>query len=105
MRPMVLNVLISDCELFVSVLALAVTIDSGRATRVHNRLSVRPHIILGYFANDEGAGWTITSNGAGPAIVNVFEVTVDSRPVQTWEGVLLALGIVPQKSTYLEASV
>ena len=94
------SVFISACALFVSVLALGVAIDSARATREHNKLSVRPYIGLTYITNDQGAGWVLTSNGAGPAIVNAFEATVDGKPVQTWEAVLEALGIVLQNKKF-----
>jgi hypothetical protein len=90
--------IVSTCALFVSALALKASIDSGTATRLHNRLSVRPHIGLSYILNEErGAGFVLTSNGAGPAIVNAFEVTVDGKPVQTWDAALSALGIVLEK--------
>jgi hypothetical protein len=87
------NVFVSACAFFVSVLALGVAVDAGRATREHNRLSVRPHISLSFNANDKGAGWVRTISGAGPAIINTFEVTVDGKPVQTWDTVLMAFGI------------
>jgi hypothetical protein len=79
----------------VSLLALAVAVYSAYATRKHNRLSVRPHISLSFNANDKGAGWVRTISGAGPAIINTFEVTVDGKPVQTWDEVLIAFNINP----------
>jgi hypothetical protein len=93
------NVCISACAFFVSILALVVSINSAAATREHNRLSVRPHISLSFNANDKGAGWIRTISGAGPAIINTFEVTVDGKPVQTWDAVLMAFGIDPQGTT------
>ena len=69
------------------------------ATREHNRLSVRPHISLSFNANDKGAGLVQTISGAGPAIINTFEVTVEGRPVQTWDAVLIAFGIDLQGTT------
>jgi hypothetical protein len=84
----------------ISFLALAVAVYSAYATRKHNRLSVRPHIGISFVANDKGAGWVLSSNGAGPAIVNSFEVTVDGKPIQSWDAVLNALGIDLQGRKY-----
>lgn len=80
---------------FISLVALCTAIYSSYQTRVHYRLSVRPSISLSFNANDEGAGWIRTVSGGGPAIINAFEVAVDGKPVQTWDSVLIALGIDP----------
>jgi hypothetical protein len=85
--------IVSTCALLVSALALNATINSAAATRLHNKLSVRPDISFTFNANDNGAGWLWSINGAGLAIINAFEVTVDDKPVQTWEAVLMTLGI------------
>ena len=87
------NILISICALCVSGWAVWVAIDSARATREHNKLSVRSHISLSFYANDKGAGVLRTVSGLGPAIINSFDVTVDGKQVNTWEQVLKALGI------------
>jgi hypothetical protein len=89
--------IISTCALFLSALALKVSVDSGAATREHNRLSVRPHINLSFNANDKGAGWVRTISGAGPAIINAFTVTVDGKLVHTWDAVLDTFGIDPKR--------
>lgn len=34
-----------------------------------------------------------TITGLGPAVINVFEVTVDGKPVTTWDAVMVAFGI------------
>src|SRR5262245_55859207 len=83
----------------VAFIALLTSIYSGYETRRHARLSVRPHISLGFYANDKGAGWARTISGLGPAIINAFEVTVDGKPVQTWDAVLVAFGIDPRGTT------
>jgi hypothetical protein len=96
----------------ISSLALITSIYSNWETRKHNRLSVRPHISLGFIANDKGAGWQRSIDGAGPAIVNAFEVTVDDKPVHSWDEVLsLCCGLnlvavhgtlaIPTPGTYL----
>ena len=72
----------------ISPLALVTSIYSSWETREHNRLSVRPHISLSFIANDKGAGWQRSIDGAGPAILNAFEVTVDDKPVHSWDEVL-----------------
>jgi hypothetical protein len=80
----------------VAFIALLTSVYSGYETRKHARLSVKPHISLGFYANEEGAGWARTISGLGPAIINVFEVTVDGEPVQTWDQVLVLFGIDPR---------
>jgi hypothetical protein len=67
---------------------LITSIYSNWETRKHNRLSARPHIGLSFIANDKGAGWQRSVDGAGPAIINAFEVTVDDKPVHSWDEVL-----------------
>jgi hypothetical protein len=96
----------------ISSLALVTSIYSNWETRKHNRLSVRPHISLSFIANDKGAGWQRSTDGAGPAIINAFEVTVDDKPVHSWDEVLSSCcGInvmtihatlaIPRPGTYL----
>jgi hypothetical protein len=81
--------------ILVASLALIVSTLSMCETQKHQRLSVRPYVTTSFNANETGAGWIRGINGAGPAIINAFEVTVDGKPVQTWDGVLIALGIDP----------
>lgn len=79
----------------VAFIALLTSVYSSCEKEKHDKLSVRPHISLGFYANTEGAGWARTISGLGPAIINVFEVTVDGKAVHTWDAVLLSLGIDP----------
>jgi len=79
----------------VAFIALLTSIYWSSETQKHARLSVRPHISFGFYANADGAGWARTISGLGPAIINVFEVTVDGTPVQTWDELMIKFGINP----------
>jgi hypothetical protein len=80
----------------IAFFALLLSIYSGYETRRHQRLSVRPHVTISFNANDDGAGWVRGISGTGPAIINGFEVKVDGKPVQTWDAVLITLGVDPR---------
>ena len=73
----------SICTIFVAVVALFVAIWQAHAIRVHNRLSVKPH--LGFIRdvndiNKEGK-LIIENKGFGPAIIKGFEVQVDGKEI------------------------
>jgi hypothetical protein len=99
--------------IFIALLAYFEAKATGAATRLHNKLSVRPYMGLSFNANNKGAGVVRTLSGPGPAIVNAFDVTVDGKPVKTWTEALKALDIpevtdatqaIPIPGTYLQAS-
>ncbi len=62
-------------------------------TRVHDRLSVQPRIILNFVYNATGAGWSLLSVGLGPAEARRFAVYVDGKPQPNWVAVAEALGL------------
>ncbi len=64
--------------MLVALVALGAAIFEGRATRRHNRLSVRPLLRIDYAET----GITLHNTGAGPAILNTFEVFVDGEEVE-----------------------
>jgi hypothetical protein len=68
----------------VAAIALVVSIWQGYETRHHNRLSVRPVLILDVdYTKDEAVETIRLRNvGTGPAIVKTFTVNEDGQPVQ-----------------------
>ena len=82
---------VATFALLVSLLAYNESRSSGAATRLHNRLSVRPYMGLSFEANENGAGVIQITSCLGPGIVNTFDVTVDGKPVKTWEETLRAI--------------
>lgn len=67
----------------IALCALAFSIWQGIQTRKHNKLSVRPHftiwtksdVLKGFFAIE------LTNNGIGPALIEKFLVTIDSKVI------------------------
>lgn len=74
--------------LLISICALFLTISQSRATRRHNRLTVRPHLTS---FTEQTADATrrdlvavkasLTNNGLGPAFIESFQILVDGIPV------------------------
>jgi hypothetical protein len=69
----------------IAALALGLTIWSGRETRQHNRLSMRPDLRLNTrFNTGGGGGWSVRNNGVGSAVVEWFRLFVDGNRVQSY---------------------
>jgi len=88
-----MDFLIELCQqyaaLFVSICALFLTIHQSRATRKHNRLTVKPHLtsFTDRVADPERKGIilvkaTLSNNGLGPAIIKSFEPLFDGMPIK-----------------------
>jgi len=74
------------CAVAIAVASLAVSVTETRATRAHNRQSVRP--LLGFECHRwEGgeAGIRLRNSGLGPAIITSTRLIVDGKPVGPWE--------------------
>jgi len=78
--------------LLISICALFLTISQAKATRKHNRLTVRPHLATytDNSASPEHAGIRIievriTNSGLGPAIIKTFELLLDGVPIKADE--------------------
>ena len=71
--------------LFVAVLALGLSVWSARETRIHDRLSVKPHIGISseFDGTDEKNGIYLNINGAGPAVITDFNVFIGGTEVKT----------------------
>jgi hypothetical protein len=87
--------LIPLCALLVSAAALGVAVYEGWSSRAHQRLSVRPYVLLDFGINENEAGWWIGNEGLGPAVVAWSLVTVDGQPCVSWGDVDAALDLPP----------
>lgn len=74
----------SNAAVIVALCALAVATYQVRAIHRHNRLSVRPHIVLFTDRHNDVTQGTFTvrlrNNGLGPAIIKACDVLLDDEP-------------------------
>ncbi len=68
----------------IALCALGTSIHQGYAIRHHQHLSVMPWLGLGFYYNEEGSGWILDRSGAGPALLQTFEVFVDKIAQPHW---------------------
>jgi len=69
----------------IAVTAVAISVYEARATRQHNRHSVRPVLQLSlYYGNGKRSGLRIANSGLGPALVTKTMVTIDGVAVGPW---------------------
>lgn len=75
--------------LLVSICALFLTINQSRATRKHNRLTVKPHLTSFIETKPDTSrqglmviNVTLSNNGLGPAIIKTFEPLLDGTPIK-----------------------
>jgi hypothetical protein len=74
------SVVVAICATVIAVLSLAVSISEARATRRHNRISVRPSLALGVSLPQGGtAGLQLTNAGLGPAAITRTILTLDGE--------------------------
>jgi hypothetical protein len=71
-------------SLLIALCALVHSLYDSHLNRHHQRLSAKPHINIGFYYNEEGAGWILGNWGIGPAIIEWFEVKVDGIPKSDW---------------------
>lgn len=88
------------CSVFIAVAALFIAVWQARATRVHNRLSVKPQLVFERKVDNlpPVAQIILKNNGIGPAIVRAFDVQVDGNKIQPfdaskWETIVNEIGI------------
>ena len=86
---------VAIAALIVSVCALVFTAYQGYETRLHNRLLVKPMLLVDFDYNDKGAGFLMINEGLGPAVIGSFVVVVDGKPKRTWAETEDALGYRP----------
>src|SRR3989338_10147196 len=91
---------ISFCAIIIALIGIVLAFVEGLENREHNRLLVRPKIILSAFYNQDKVALTLSSVGLGPAILKWFEVKVDGESETNWKDVLFAIGIHNESVEY-----
>src|SRR5437773_6799887 len=80
-------------EFIVALCSFGLSMYVAYLNRSHQRLTVRPHLQIGFYYNAQGAHFSLDNWGLGPAQLKWFEVTVDGKPQRTWREVLNTLGV------------
>jgi hypothetical protein len=94
---------IATLALIISIGALIVSSLEYRAVRTHNRLSVKPHVVITFYlegGGDERNGIYLANPGLGPAIMKALSVEVggksyDAMDKQVWKNIFRDLTIIP----------
>lgn len=75
------------CAIIIAVLSLATSVREARATREHNRKSVRPALQLVRFKThgDSWCGLLLTNAGLGPAVIVNTSVQLDGKAIGNWD--------------------
>src|SRR5262249_29619715 len=76
---------------FVGLLALGVSIYGVTLQRQQIRAQVWPHVELSHENVPAPMSMRLDNAGVGPALIKRAVVTVDGRPVRTWDEALVAL--------------
>ena len=84
--------LVANVPLFISALALALSLWSAYATRLHNTLSVRPAV--NFVVNlapiyGDVSGLQIRNEGFGPAKISELKVYLDGKIIRDWTQVTI----------------
>jgi hypothetical protein len=74
------NLCVSVCSILIALFALKVSTNQAEATRQHDRLMVRPRLMVTFGSNEKGTGWTLINEGIGPARIRGFRVYVNGVP-------------------------
>lgn len=85
----------------IALAALWVSLTQMRAQRLHDRLSVHPHVAVSYFFNDDGSGYRMANRGLGPARIETFTVMVDGHPMKDWGEMIRAIGMPKTRYSFL----
>lgn len=76
---------VAACAVVIAVVSLAVSVYEVRATRQHNRHSVRPILQLQRgMSKGHKAGIKLINSGLGPAVVVSTTLTVDGEVIGAW---------------------
>lgn len=76
------SVVVAICATVIAVLSLAVSVSEARATRRHDRISVRPFLELQVTLPQGGtAGLRLINAGLGPAAITRTVLTLDGEPL------------------------
>ncbi|MET7933804.1 hypothetical protein [Streptomyces sp. NPDC005322] len=102
---------IAVCAVVVAAASLAVSVSEARATRQHNRHSVRPILQLHWgFPQGRRAGVRLINAGLGPAVIVSSTLVVDDEVIGVWNKVNVDrirddLSIRPSAVTFSETDV
>ncbi|NUS14696.1 MAG: hypothetical protein HOY69_25420 [Streptomyces sp.] len=72
------------CATGIAALALAVSVNEGRASRRHNRMSVRPALVMRAARRGGPAGIRLQNVGLGPAVITETRLALDGAPLGGW---------------------
>ena len=76
------SVVVAICATVIAVVSLAVSVYEARATRRHNRISVRPFLELRVgLSQGRRAGLQLINAGLGPAAITRTVLTLDGEPL------------------------
>ena len=76
------SVVVAICATVIAVVSLAVSVYEARATRRHNRISVRPFLELRVgLSQGRMAGLQLINAGLGPAAITRTVLTLDGEPL------------------------
>jgi hypothetical protein len=76
------SVIVAICATVIAVVSLAVSVYEARATRRHNRISVRPFLELRVsLSQGRTAGLQLINAGLGPAVITGTVLTLDGQPL------------------------
>ncbi|HUC23067.1 MAG TPA: hypothetical protein VMA73_10210 [Streptosporangiaceae bacterium] len=76
------SVVVAICATIIAVLSLAVSVYEARATRRHDRISVRPFLELRIgFPQGRKAGLQLINSGLGPAAITQTLLVLDDEPL------------------------
>ncbi|WP_155057982.1 hypothetical protein [Streptomyces blattellae] len=79
------DTVVAACAVVIAVASLAVSVYETRATRQHNRYSVRPILQLQRrMSKGQKAGIKLMNSGLGPAVVLSTTLTVDGQVIGAW---------------------
>ncbi len=70
----------------IAIAALGLSIWNGHASQYHNRLSVKPRLFIIPQRTDQfpQLGLFLSNKGAGPALVRSWTISLDDKPVGSW---------------------
>ena len=76
------GVIVAICATVIAVVSLAISVYEARATRRHNRISVRPFLELRVgLSQGRTAGLQLINAGLGPAVITRTVLTLDGQPL------------------------
>jgi len=72
------SVIMAIGSTLIALSSLGLSVYEAGLARQHDRLSVKPELVMSFIYDDTGVGWKMTNMGLGPARIRGFEVFVDN---------------------------